>query len=434
MTKRLLACLLLFVLLLGACSAEKPRTSDTEQAPTAPTLSKPTLDSLDDTEEEVRPPVTEAAEPESTEVPHTEPERWDPDEAEVTAYFEENPAFTAIAGQNCDPSILAVLYNEPYVDGELKPTAIWNEGEYDRLVIIPRYVGSVVDAWRIEWGVDGEDEAWFLDGPVYSAFCEAGDSYGAALERPDAAPRWALTVTVPEFADGHMELAYNGRYGTPAYEYLMDNSAAINAAAQTMDPMYAELAANYVGEDFFYAFLRAAFRGGKDPWAAIDQYCSPIGDLGDAAAYTKCECEMDGNTCRMDAARLREGYDPGSDCSVADRAEAQAQRYAEIGNRDGILGIDPELNEALYFDLKGLTVYNPTLLAQEVSVTVNGEDAGTFPLTEGDFVTLLDISMEQLPADTAVRVEVRVTRSRGAADAAILELWPGLGGNISGAR
>lgn len=434
MKKTILVCLLILALLLGGCATEGGVVSGTEEKPTVPTLASPAVPEGSDTDEELPASSTEAAEPASTEPLRTEPEHWDPEDGELSAYFDENPAFTAIAGPNCDPSILAVLYNDPFADGEPKPTVVWNEGEFDRLVICPRWIGSMIDVWQIERSLEDGEETERLEGPVYTAVCESGDSYGAALERPDAAAKWAVSVTVPEFGNAYLELNYNGRYGTPAYEYLTDNSAAINAAAQTMDPAYAEIAANELGEDFFYAFLRAAFRSGKDLWAAIEQYCSPIGDYGDGAAYTQCECEMEGDTCRMDAAQLREGYDPGSDGSVADRAEAQAQRYAEIGNAEGILGIDPERNEALYFDLKGITVYNPTLLAQEVQITVNGEDAGTFSLTEGDFVTLLDLGLEKLPADTAIRVEARVTRSRGPAEAAILELWPGLGGNISGSR
>ena len=224
---------------------------------------------------------------------------------------------------------------------------------------------------------------------------------------------------------------YNGRYGTYAYEYLTNN-AVLNDTMR-IDPGIAVEVTNIVGEDAFCALLRTAARMGRDPWAVMERYCSPLGDIGDSAAYTVCQGEMDGDTYYLEVARLHENYDPG-DGSIAERAAAQAARYAEIGNEQGILGPERDGGEALYFDLDGITVYNPTLLAREVTVKVNGIETGTYDLTEGDFVTLLDICAGELPADVPIQVEIRVTESRGDPKAAILEVWPGIGGNISGAR
>ena len=156
-------------------------------------------------------------------------------------------------------------------------------------------------------------------------------------------------------------------------------------------------------------------------------------DFGDSAAYTVCQGEMDGDSYRLQAARLREGYDPGAG-SIAERTAAQAARYAEIGNAGGILAEGHTEGETLYFDLNGLTIFNPTLLAREVTITVNGIETGTYDLTEGDFITLLDVCAGELPADVPIQVEIKVTDSRGDPNAAILEAWPGVGGNISGAR
>ncbi len=437
MKKQLIVCLLILALCLGGCAIEKTPGPGTASEPTVPTPSVPVGTETKDTDEDLNSPTREAP---STEAPTAEtptesaaePRNPESERSELADNFQENPAFTRIAGPNCDPSILAVIYNEPFVNGEAATSALWVDGEYDRLVLCPRYVGSMIDVWRISHSEDGGEETT-LEGPVYYAVCEEEDCYGAALERPEGEAKWAVSVTVPEYAYACLELNYNGRYGTPAYEYLTDQSAVINAAAQTMDPLIAKDLAESFGEDPFYAFLRTALRSRKDPWAAMQQYCSPLGDYGDAAAYTVCQGEMEGDTYYLEAARLRESYDPGEG-SPAERAEAQAKRFAEIGNRDGILGVDASRTETPYFELLGLTVYNPTLRAAEVSVRVNGQDAGTYPLTEGDFVTLLDVKAERIPADTAIRIEITVTDSRGDPNAALLEVWPGIGGNISGAR
>lgn len=436
MKKRLSVFLLILALLLAGCEVRKTSGRETDAEPPIPALSTPAVPVRDDTDEDVPPsPVTEApTTAETTEAAAASEEfSVDPNDAELTAYFEENPAFTQIAGPNCDPSILAVVCSAPYLEGLPAPTATWNEGEYDRLILCPRWIGSMADVWQINRTWEGDEEEAQWDGPIYTALCEAGDCYSAALDRPEGGALWAVSITVPEYAYGSLELNYNGRYGTLAREFVMDNSAAINAAAHTMDPYLAELLADWIGPDPFYAFLREAYRSNKDPWAAIQNYCTTLLDYGDGAAYTASQGEMDGDTYYMEAAMLRESYDPGEG-SVADRAEGQARRYAEIGNKEGILGIDWDKNDPLYFDLKGLTVYNPTLLAREVAVTVNGVEVGTYALTEGDLVTLLDVSVSEIPADTAIRIELRVTKSRGEPSAAILEVWPGVGGNISGSR
>ena len=437
MKQRLLVCLLILALLLAGCGVRGGAEAETKAEVPIPALSTPAVQERDDTDEDVPAPGTETpTATAATEAPAlaeaTESFQADPNDPELTNYFEENPAFTRIAGPNCDPSILAVICNAPNLDGVPAATATWNEGEYDQLILCPRWIGSMVDVWEISRSWNGEEEVQ-LEGPVYSALCEAGDCYAAALDRPEGGSRFAVSVTVPEYAYGYLELNYNGRYGTLAREFVMDNSAAINAAAQTMDPYMAQLLADWIGPDPFYAFLRSAYRSNIDPWAAMQKYCTTLLDYGDGAAYTASQGEMEGDTYRMEAAMLREGYDPGEG-SIADRAEGQAKRYAEIGNQEGILGIDRDKNDPLYFELKGLTVYNPTLLAQEVEVKVNGIDAGTYALNEGDLITLLDVQVEEIPADTAIKIEVRITKSRGEPSAAILELWPGVGGNISGSR
>ena len=423
MKLRILICLLCLCLLTAGCA---PRGAVPTEgavgftATAAGTLSTETVLASVSTEETSLPSTsvsTTAAEPSQTEALPPEGLR-------------ENEAFTAIAG-DCDGAILGVLYNAPFVDGDPIPTAVWSEGEYDQLVIYPRYVGSEVCAWRIVWtGEEGQTRE--LEGPVYSAICAQGDCFAAALDRPEGAASWVVTVKSPDGAEAGLELNYNGRYGTFAYEYLTDD------AASPLRREYPELEALYgletvLGAEELHAFLRAAVREKLDPWASMKRFCAPLADFGDSAAYTCWQGEMDGDTYELQAVRLRENYDPGEG-SLEERAAAQARQYAEHGNEGGILGPDGTDGEALVLDLTGLTVYNPTLLAQKVRVRVNDEDVGVFDLTEGDFCTLLELNCTGLRADVPIRVTLHVEQSRGAAGAAILEVWPGIGGNISGAR
>lgn len=433
MKRRFLVCLLIFALLTAGCSVQKPLSEETA-SPGLPTAASSELAVPDtaDTEENIR-LTTEIRDTASTEPVETAPMETEPAVTEPAAAFLENAAFTEIAGPDCDASILAVLYNAPFVDGDPIPTEIWCEGEYDRLVICPRWVGSEITAWQILRVQDEEGEFEYLDGPIYSTVCAEGTCIGAALDRPEGGAAWALSVTAPDGASANLELYYNGRYGTFAYEYLTDNSAVLSEEELSLEPEIVHEMERISGEEAFCSLLRAAARTGRDPWAVIERYCSPLDDIGDAAAYTVCQGDMEGDVYRMEAARLHENYDP-QDGSIAERTAYQAALYAEIGNDMGILGPEKEGGETLYFDLNGLTVYNPTLLAQEVTITVNGIEIGTFDLTVGDYVTLLDVCVGEIPAETPIEIALQVTETRGDPNAAILEVWPGLGGNISGAR
>lgn len=430
MTKRILACLLVLALITAGCASAKPPSPETDSAPpTTAAPSQPAATEPDESAEDIFVPTTEIPEPAETEPAETEPPETEPP-VELT----ENAAFTEIAGEGCDPAILAVLYNAPFVDGDPIPTEVWNEGEYDQLVICPRWIGSEVAAWQILRARDEEGEFEYLEGPVYSSVCGEGTCIGAALDRPEGGAAWALSVTAPDGSAANMELLYNGRYGTFTYEYLVDNSSVLADDALTLEREIADVLIDDVGEDAFCALLREAARQGKDPWAVMARYCSNLRDcFGDSMAYTISQGDMDGDTYYLETAFMHENYDP-DEGSVDDRAAYQATLYAEIGSAMGIHGPSSDSDEPLYFELDGLTVYNPTLLAREVTITVNGIEIGTFDLTEGDFVTLLDVCVGELPAEGAVQVEVKVTESVGDPNAAIIEVWPGVTGNISGAR
>ena len=432
MRKRLIVSLLILALISAGCST-RPET-ETQSAATAErpvtTAEAPATVSSDTDEDLV---VTTTAAVPTTELPATElPEATgtEVESTEAPVILTENSAFTRIAGPDCDDAILGVIYNAPFADGDPVPTEIWCEGEYDQLVVCPRWVGSELSAWRILHYHDEETDYERLEGPIYTSVCEEGSCVGAALDRPEGEDAWALSVKAPDGTEASFVLRYNGRYGTYAYEYL---SVTDLPATEGMDPEITRDLLDAMGPDALAALLRAARRINKSPWAVIERYCSPMLDFGDSAAYTVCQGEMDGDSYRLQAARLREGYDPGAG-SIAERTAAQAARYAEIGNAGGILAEGHTEGEALYFDLNGLTIFNPTLLAREVTITVNGIETGTYDLTEGDFITLLDVCAGELPADVPIQVEIKVTDSRGDPNAAILEAWPGVGGNISGAR
>lgn len=437
MKRRVLAGLLILVLLATGCVAQNLPSSEAGSAPVINAPSAPLTTETADTEENIV-LTTEAPEPLTTEPVVTEPTETDPPitEPQVTepgAELAENPAFTEIAGPNCDPAILAVLYNAPFVDGDPIPTETWNEGEYDQLVICPRWIGSEITAWQILRAQDEEGEFEYLEGPIFSTVCEEGTCVGAALDRPEGGPAWALSVTAPDGSAANLELSYNGRYGTYAYEFITDNSSTLAEESLSIEPEVAEVLIDYVGEDAFSAFLREAARQRKDPWAVMYRYCTNLsGCFGDSMAYTICQGDMDGDTYYLEAALMHENYDP-DEGSVAERAAYQAALYAEIGSDMGIHGPESDSDEPLWFELDGLTVINPTLLAQEVTITVNGIEIGTFELTEGDFVTFLDVCVGELSAESAIQIEVKVTESRGDPNAAILEVWPGVAGNISGA-
>lgn len=113
------------------------------------------------------------------------------------------------------------LHNKPsYSEGDPIPTVIWNEGEYDKLVIVPRYVGSRVCAYRAWYDDEGylnTDET-----PVYETVAEDGCEIGASLERPEGGAAWYVSIELPNGRSAGMTLHYNGRYGTPLYEFLQE--------------------------------------------------------------------------------------------------------------------------------------------------------------------------------------------------------------------
>lgn len=375
---------------------------------------------LPETTTETTPSTEPAASSEATEP--TEP-------TEPTLLPGENTAFHELIG-SCDGSILGAVYNAPFSLGEPNATTVWNEGEFDRLVVYPRYVGSEVTAWQLAKDESGETVGKL--GPVFSAVCADGDCIAAALDRPEGQSAWLLQIKAPDGTKASLELTYNGRYGTPTLEYLTNPSGSnLNVSLPEIEDL--SWLEEIIGANALYGFLRAADRAGLEPWQAIYDYCEPLSEWDDSAAYTVYHGDMYEGTYYLELGRLRESYD-SNEGSIADRLTAQYEAYERIGNSMNILQPGHKDGEALYVDLKGITVYNPTLLVKKVSVSVNGQSMGKFELTDGDFCTLIELDLTGLSAYQPVEVEVRVEESRCKPADAILEVWSALGGNISGAR
>lgn len=196
--KRLCFMLALLCLLLCACgkktvgskATEAPTTTEVRATTEAP-ASKPTTESAV--------PATEA--PVTTLPPVTEPP------------MVENTAFAPYARDGA----LAVLVNEPF-EAPLAETETWIEGEYERMYIIPRYVGSYVNLYGVIWSEDGSYT--YTDKAVKSTLAADGCIIFSAMTRPEGAPMWYIEVVAPNGESASYFLTYDGRDGTPPLEYL----------------------------------------------------------------------------------------------------------------------------------------------------------------------------------------------------------------------
>lgn len=392
-----------------------------------------------------------------TEAP-TELETAPPTEPPAAERRLENPFSGPL--ESAYPYILAAIYNEPWDQGVPAPTVNWNAGGEDRLVIYPRYADSVVSARRIVY--DAEDRPSVEETPVYSTRCGPGDCIAASLERPAGRPCWLITVQAPENAEASWVLARNSVHGTPQWELPgwsapsadpMDWEACVAAGGLLLKDLGCDSLPYPLSNDPAelrdhpnFAIGCALHRcGGEAPYELLDwiygQWLS-----AESAAWPVKSLRRDGDTWVMDTGVVHEYYmnqlyeesfveGQGSPkLSVAEQIAGQARLF----ERDRLLGYGGETaaeGEELQFNLHGLLVYNPTLAAKTVSVTVNGQAAGEFALTEGDFYTWLPLDFPNEPGDRAVRVELRVTEALfGAPEQAILSLWPDMSSIFRGGR
>ncbi len=423
----ILAGLLAIAVLFSACMAG-PTTNDPANT-TPETAAVPEL--------EIPAETTEAPARQTTEVPAeataepTEAETAPETTAHVPQDGDESSAFSGIFS-GCDETIYGVLYNAPFTNGEPAPTEVWNRGEYDQLVLIPRYVGTTVRAYEMEL-----DENWqpvAKQAPVYTTVSQDGCVIGASLQRPEGAPAWYVEMELPDGRSAGMALSYNGRYGTARYEFLTDPYASSLVQTPSVMDDWAPSIERF-GSDVVWAYWRAATRMGLDPWEATSEFFTELTEIGDGAAFTLREDQdMENGVYHFDAARFHTAYytEKGT---LGEAVRAQYNLYSSVGNRFGILGPDdPYRNDPLVYQLKGLTIYNPSLAAATVRIRLDHEDVGTFDLSAGDFCTLIPLDLPEFEASRPVSVDVEVLETYyGTPEEAIIQVWPGIGSNISGA-
>lgn len=352
-----------------------------------------------------------------------------------------------------EESVLAVICNEADAEGDFTPTVIWNEGTQDRLLICPRYEGSTVSASRITYS---EETGYALEAPAYSTVCGPDACIGAAFERPEQNPAWLITVSTPDGKEGSWILGRN-EYGTPGWEFV----TAENSTYQPTGSIYASeraagataikllKASGYssvdliryyddgdnidsllrsVGKSILPSVARVTDHFGPDPfdWLFDELDFSPDPDT-DEPTWMICEQQLRNGVWALDTARVHAMYlDEAWNKDLAEKVAIQAERFAEK-RMLGYAGQMAETGEDLHFDLHGLLVYNSTLSAKTVSITVNGEDAGEFSLTEGDFFTWIPLEYADLLGDRPVHVELRVVDTYfGTAEQSVLGLIPDL--------
>ena len=402
-----------------------------------------------------------------TEAP-TELETAPPTEPPAAERRMENPFTGPLASASDD--IFAAVYNEPFALGVPAPTINWNAGGEDRLVIYPRWADSVLSARRIVY--DAEGRASIGETPAYSTLCGPGDCVAASLERPAERPCWMLTLRTPDGREADWVLTHS-QAGAPSLEYLTDGAFTEEEDAALSDgsELLGEVALRMLGgvgydtesgRGYIYHILpydgdNPYIRLGLNRLRALTRALEPFGMNGESfvwnewyadesTVWTIAESGMTGDTCVLEAGVVHEYYmselsresfveGRGSPkLSVAEKIAGQARLF----ERDRLLGYGGQTaaeGETLRFRLHGLLVYNPTLAAKTVSVTVNGQAAGDFALTEGHFCTWLPLDFPNEPGDRPMRVELRVTETfLGAPEQAVLDLWPDMSSIFRGGR
>ena len=197
--------ILLAALLLGLCACSPTGADASEPGGTQPVTQPATQ------------PATRGTEPETTSEPPTQQSATDataqtPEEPEI------NEAFTAAAPDAPDGA-LGVMFNEPFDALDLTATQLGPAGEYDRAYIVAKYVGSWVNVFSVTWESGRLNVG---DKALYSFRTGQGDVISGSFDRPDGGAMYYLTVTAPDGTDFGEYLTYNGRWGSPQKEYLMD--------------------------------------------------------------------------------------------------------------------------------------------------------------------------------------------------------------------
>lgn len=127
----------------------------------------------------------------------------------------ENAAFADYAKGNA----VGVILNEPFDGNEPTATVRWKEGEYERLYIIPRYVGSYIEVYQTNF-ISTDGDLVMFDDPVYSEKALDGCVIYSSLERPEGYCKYYVQITTPANETYGIYLNYNGNTGTPPMEYI----------------------------------------------------------------------------------------------------------------------------------------------------------------------------------------------------------------------
>lgn len=194
--------ILLATLLLGLCACSPTGADASEPGGTQPGT-QPATRGTETTA------GTQQTQPSAQE---TDPTAETPEEPEI------NEAFTA-AVPDAPEGALGVMFNEPFDGLDLTATQLGPAGEYDRAYIVAKYVGSWVNVFGVTWESGRLNVG---DKALYSFRTGQGDVISGSFDRPDGGAMYYLTVTAPDGSDFGEYLTYNGRWGSPQKEYLMD--------------------------------------------------------------------------------------------------------------------------------------------------------------------------------------------------------------------
>lgn len=131
------------------------------------------------------------------------------------AALSENSAFAPYSSDQ----ILAVIINEPFGDDTPTATVTWDNSDYDRAYVIPRYNGTRVELYSIITTEGGEEV--ISESPLYSVESSADNCviYGSFFRAEGMAVLF-LKVTAPDGSVGEFFFNYDGNTGTPHIEYV----------------------------------------------------------------------------------------------------------------------------------------------------------------------------------------------------------------------
>ncbi len=186
-------------LLLTACgSVATPETTTTN----APTTTEPHPDAL----------IIEGT---TTENSMPQPSKNEPSTNPVQMQLTESSAWAKYARYS---DKMGIVLNEPVADPPVATTT-WIEGEYECAYIVPRFCGSTISLYMLEWSPDFSTYT-IADTPDFTTVSGDGCVIYTVLPRPEGMPLWYLEINAPNgVGDGYV-LEYNGNTGTPEMEFF----------------------------------------------------------------------------------------------------------------------------------------------------------------------------------------------------------------------